>query len=142
MPTLSAWGVRLALGWLAIGALLGALILARVPLGIAGIAVWIPAHAEIMLVGWTMQLAFAVAHWILPRQGAGQGRGPTWPIVAVFVGLDLGLVLVIGGATLAGRILEVAAAVGFALQGLPRIRAAGWGATGKGGDLVRLGRSH
>jgi hypothetical protein len=34
--------------------------------------------------------------------------------------------------------LEAAAVAGFAAQGVPRIRASVWGATGKAGDLVRL----
>ena len=48
--------------------------------------------------------------------------------------------LVIAGATRGGRVLETLAAVAFALQAIPRVRAAGWGATGQEGDLVRLGK--
>ena len=141
MPTLSAWAVRAALAWLFAGALVGALILMRAPLDMPAWGAWIPAHAEIMLVGWMMQLAFGVAHWILPRRptaSAGDGRGAMLPVLLVIVALNAGVLLVIAGATVAGRVCEAAAAIGFAVQGVPRIRAGGWGATGKEGDLVRL----
>lgn len=138
MPSLSIWSVRAALVWLAVGALTGALILARVPLGHPEWGAWIPAHAEIMLMGWMVQLAFGVAHWILPRQPGKEGRGFVAPVVLVVVMLNAGVALVVFGQVAAGRVLESCAAAGFALQGLPRIRAAGWGATGKDGDLVRL----
>ena len=146
MPTLSAWAIRTALVWLALAALIGALILARDEIGLPRLILLRPAHAEMMLVGWMMQLAFGVAHWILPRRRvapaapAGEGRGALGPVLFVVVALNLGVLLVILGATLAGRVLEAAAVVGFALQGVPRIRAAGWGATGTAGDLVRLKR--
>ena len=138
MPSLSAWAIRSALVWLALAALVGALILARDALGLPALAALIPVHAEIMLVGWTMQLAFGVAHWILPRHPTRDVRGPLTPVVLVVVALNLGVVLVIVGAVFAGRVFEVLAVAGFAAQGVPRIRAAGWGATGKDGDLVRL----
>ena len=130
--------MRAALTWLAIGELIGALILARVPLGHPEWEAWIPAHAEIMLMGWMVQLAFGVAHWILPRRPGPAGRGVLAPVVLVVALLNVGVVLVVLGQVMAGRVLETTAAAGFALQGLPRIRAAGWGATGKAGDLVRL----
>lgn len=140
MPILSGWAIRAALVWLALAALVGALILGRAALGLPALAVLIPAHAEMMLVGWTMQLAFGMANWILPRHAVGAARGHPGPILFVVIALNLGVVLVILGAVFAGRVLEVLAVAGFALQGVPRIRAAGWGATGKEGDLVALKR--
>jgi hypothetical protein len=140
VPTVSMWSVRAALGWLLAGSALGALILARGALGHPELAGYILLHAEMMLVGWMMQLAIGVAHWILPRGRGGDGRGRGWPIVAVVLALNAGVFAVLGGYALVGRILETAAIVGFALQGVWRIKAAGWGATGKEGDLVRLGQ--
>ncbi len=55
MPSLSAWGVRAALAWLAAAALVGTLLLMRMPLGHPGWSAWIPMHAERMLVGGRMQ---------------------------------------------------------------------------------------
>ena len=140
MPTLSAWAVRAALAWLALAALTGALILSRDALGLPALARLIPIHAEMMLVGWMMQFAFGVAHWILPRRAAGAGRGALAPVLFVVVALNFGVILVILGATREGRVLETLAAVAFVLQAIPRVRAAGWGATGQEGDLVRLGK--
>lgn len=138
MPGLSAWAVRAALSWLAAAAVLGALLLARGALGHPEWGVLLPAHAEMMLVGWMMQLAFGVAHWILPRHPADGRRGASAPIAFAFTALNLGVVLVIAGATRTGRVLEALAVVAFALQAVPRVRATGWGASGKDGDLVRL----
>ena len=138
MPALSAWSVRAALAWLAVAALFGALLMSRGALGHPEWGALIPVHAEMMLVGWMMQLAFGVAHWILPRHPQGDARGATLPVALVVAALNTGVILVIVGATVAGRVCEAAAAIGFALQGVPRIRAGGWGATGKEGDLVRL----
>ena len=137
MPLLSAWTVRAAFTWLALAALVGALLLMRGLLGLPGLGALIPVHAEMMLVGWMMQFAFGIAHWILPRRPA-EGRGALGPVAAVVVALNLGVLLVIAGAPLAGRLLETVAAIGFVVQGVPRVRTAGWGATGKTGDLVRL----
>ncbi len=138
MPRLSVWAIRMALLWLALAALVGAGILSRGALGAPGLALLIPAHAEMMLGGWMMQFAFGVAHWILPRHATGQARGASAPAVAAIVMLDLGVVLVLAGAPVPGRCAEAAAAIVFAAQAAPRIRATGWGATGKEGDLVRL----
>lgn len=140
MPTLSAWTIRAAFAWLALAALLGALTLSRDALGLPALAVLIPIHAEAMLVGWMMQFAFGVAHWILPRRATGEGRGPLVPVVLIVIALNLGVVLVILGATLAGRVLETIAAIGYGVQAVPRIRASTWGATGGEGDLVTLKR--
>lgn len=141
MPRISVWAVRAALLWLGVGALMGGLILARGSLGIHGVAGWIPAHGEMMLVGWMMQLAFGVAHWILPRYGP-KGRGAEWPVALAIVLLNVGALAVAFGAVLPGRLLALGGVITFAVQAAPRIRAAGWGATGKGGDLVRLTRPH
>ena len=138
MPSVSMWTVRAALLWLLAASALGALILARGALGNPEFAGYILIHAEMMLVGWMMQLAMGVAHWILPRGRGGDGRGRGWPIICVVLALNAGVIAVISGHPLVGRILETGAIVGFVLQGAPRIKAAGWGATGKEGDLVKL----
>jgi hypothetical protein len=68
--------IRTALGYLAVGFFVGALLLAHrgVPL-----ADWLPRlrsiHAELLLLRWTAQLVLGVAFWILPRFRHGPGRG-------------------------------------------------------------------
>ena len=75
MPRLSLWFLRSALTYLVLGVSAGALLLANrgVPFG-----TWVPLlrplHVEFLLVGWTIQLAFGVGFWILPRFRAGAER--------------------------------------------------------------------
>ena len=126
MPRLSVWMIRAALLALMAGATLGALMLA-VP---GGAARWRPLHAELLLVGWTVQLAFGVAYWILPRFRSGPERGHEALGWAAFALVNVGVVLVGlgrsagGGETwaLAGRSAEALAAVSFVAQAWPRVK--------------------
>jgi len=125
VPRLSIWLVRTALLSLAAGAALGALILAA-----PGLVRWRPLHAELLTVGWTVQLAFGVAYWILPRFRSGRERGREELGWAAFVLVNLGVVLVgVGrsvpgadGWALAGRSAEGLAALAFAAQAWPRVK--------------------
>jgi hypothetical protein len=76
MPRVSVFLVRTALLQLAIGATAGGLLLAEKGLRLAP---WLwslrPGHIQVMLIGWTVQLACGVAVWILPRLDAAGGRG-------------------------------------------------------------------
>ena len=141
MPRLSVWFVRAALLHFATGFTFGALLLwnKALPLG-AQVSLWtwrlLPAHMELLLVGWTVQLAMGVAFWILPRWRSQ--RGDVRPAWAAFILLNGG-VLVVAAAALApepawgifiGRALEVGAAVAFALHAWPRVKPWAEGATG------------
>lgn len=106
-------------------------------------------HAEVMLLGWVFQLAAGVALWILPRSLHG---GPTRsPAVgtAVWLLLQTGLGFALAGlaagwpeALLAGRLLEGAAVVLFAVHAGSRVwrvpgagaRAGGVRRSGEGGS--------
>ena len=128
MPRLSVWMIRTALLALAAGATLGALQLAAP--GIAGVMRWRPLHAELLLVGWTVQLAFGVAYWILPRFRSGPERGREALGWAAFALVNVGILLVGVGrsvaewqtAALAGRGAEGLAALAFAAHAWPRIK--------------------
>ncbi len=124
--------IRTALVELAGGALLGALILAGRGIGAGGLLRWRPLHAELLLIGWTLQLALGVAWWILPRfrsgpERGGGGGGLTW---ASFLLLNAGMMTTgvagsLGGLaawTAAGRSVELLAAVIFACQAWPRVK--------------------
>ena len=128
MPRLSIWMIRAALTWLAVGALVGAVLLGAPKLSGGGFQ-WRALHAEMLLVGWTVQLALGVAHWILPRFRAGAERGREGPGWVAFVLVNLGVLLAgAGGAlasgwsTVAGRSAEPMAAVAFAVQACPRVK--------------------
>jgi hypothetical protein len=120
--------IRAALLALTAGATLGALML--VAPGTAGVARWRPLHAELLLVGWTVQLAFGVAHWILPRFRSGPERGSEAFGWVAFALVNAGVVLVGFGRSvtaeemwaLAGRSAEGLAAVAFVAQAWPRVK--------------------
>jgi cbb3-type cytochrome oxidase subunit 1 len=128
VPRLSVWMIRAALLSLAGGASLGALLLAAP--GLVSVARWRPLHAELLLVGWTVQLAFGVAYWILPRYRQGPERGRDELGWAALVLVNLGVLLVglgrsVAGAeawALAGRSAEGLAALAFAAQAWPRVK--------------------
>lgn len=132
MPRLSVWLIRMALAYLLAGFTVGALLLANKGAPFAPwIWRWRPAHIELLLVGWIVQLAMGVAYWILPR--FQQQRGNTPAAWAAFVLLNTGVLV----ATVAvpfglpaqqiavGRLLQVCAALAFALNAWPRVKPAG-----------------
>jgi hypothetical protein len=138
VPRLACWFVRAALVDLLAAFTVGALLLADKGVGGRG-AVWalFPAHVELALVGWVIQLAMGVAFWVLPRLAGGTSRGPEGPVWAAFWLLNGGVLLAITGsltgggpaglARLAGRGAELAAVAAFAVHAWPRVRAAASG---------------
>ncbi len=76
MPPVSRVMVRTALIHLALGSTIGGLLLAEKGLGLFP-WLWLlrPSHTHLLLVGWTVQLAFGVAVWIMPRLDAAGNRG-------------------------------------------------------------------
>lgn len=131
MPRLSVWMVRTALVHLATGLALGALLLAHRELALhPAVPRLRPAHAELLLLGWTVQLAMGVAFWILPRFRSGPERGREWPAWAAYLLLNGGVVVtaaalvagIPGPAALAGRGAEGLAALAFGLHAWPRVK--------------------
>lgn len=96
-------------------------------------ALWLrPAHRELLLVGWSIQLVMGVAFWIFPRQRlAGSPYGREALAWLAFVLLNAGVWLVIAGSSnapwlaLLGRVAEVGAAGAFATNLWGRVRAFG-----------------
>ena len=121
--------IRAALLSLAGGAALGALLLAGPGLG-AELTRWRPLHAELLLMGWTVQFALGTAYWILPRFRQGRERGREELGWAAFALINLGVLLTglgrsgLGpdGWALGGRSAEALAAVAFAAQAWPRVK--------------------
>jgi hypothetical protein len=129
MPRLSQWFIRAALLNLLVGFSLGALLLAH-----KGVPYWpalwrlLPVHVELLLVGWTAQLALGVAFWILPRFWREPTRGyepAAWLALLLLNGgvwlVALGSWFGLGVALFWGRMAEVCAAVAFAVAVWPRI---------------------
>jgi heme/copper-type cytochrome/quinol oxidase subunit 1 len=140
MPRLSIWWLRTACLYLGLGFTFGALILWQK--GSAALPdAWrlLPAHIEFLLLGWTLQLAFGVAYWILPRlrtAGAptrGRERAAWWSYGL----LNLGVLTVAAttwlssdlqsAASFAGRLAELVAVALFLWHAWPRVKAAGSG---------------
>ena len=120
--------IRTALVALAAGTALGAVLLGAP--GTARVSGWRPLHAELLLMGWTVQLAFGVAYWILPRFRHGRERGHEWLAWSAFVLINVGTVLAGAGRSvagwetgaLAGRCAEGLAAVAFAAHAWGRVK--------------------
>lgn len=132
MPRISVWLVRTALLYLVAGAALGGMLLAWP--GVGG-PHWWRAHAELMLIGWTLQLALGVACWILPKHAAGPALGPTPLALAIYPALNAGIaVCVVAWLAIlpplvltAGRLLEFTAVVMFAIVAWRRVKGFGVG---------------
>jgi hypothetical protein len=77
MPRLSCWFIKAALLHLATSVTLGGLILAAKGLPIAMGWAWLllPAHMQLALGGWLIQLALGMAYWVLPRLNGAGDRG-------------------------------------------------------------------
>jgi len=129
MPRLSVWMIRTALLHLLLGFTVGALLLANKGISFSPF-LWrlLPMHIELLLLGWTVQLALGVAFWILPRFQTARPRAMlAW---LAYLLLNLGVVLVAASTlfvalptlVLWGRIAEISAAVAFALHAWPRVK--------------------
>jgi hypothetical protein len=120
--------VRASLLYLLVGVVLGALLLAQkgVPYYPPIWAVF-PLHTEFLLVGWLLQVAAGVAFWILPRFGSGPPRGDERLVLAAFILLNAGILLVASslmllGTLVAGRMIEAAAVLLFVWASWRRVK--------------------
>lgn len=126
--------MRTALVHLVAGFTLGALLLINKGLPVHP-ALWrlLPAHIELLLLGWTLNLALGVAYWILPRFKSGSPRGWVGPVWATYALLNIGIGLVCAAAwvpggedvLLLGRSAEALAAGLFAWHARPRLKPMG-----------------
>lgn len=132
MPRLSVYYIRAALLLLSAGITAGALMLANKGVPFEP-ALWrlLESHVEMMLIGWTIQLAAGVALWVLPRLPGPDKYGRMrlgWAaffllnggVLAVALAQWLGLDAL--ALAVAGRAAELLAFVLFAVQVWPRIR--------------------
>ncbi len=138
MDRLTAVMVRLSLGWLLSGFVIGgAMLVDRVAPG-AWRAWLAPSHGHMLFVGWFLQFVLGIAFWLLPRkrlpdQPLGYNERLSWLAVGA---LNIGLLLRIVSEPLertrqgnavtitmlfVSAILQIAAAIIFVLQLWPRI---------------------
>jgi hypothetical protein len=124
--------VRLALVHLGVGATAGVLLLAaRASPAAAGTWSLRPAHADLLLAGWLLQLACGVAYWILPRIRGERPRAPATYAGAALLNAGVAAATVGVAAGAADAVLPWARAgeaAGLALVAAslwPRVRTAG-----------------
>jgi cbb3-type cytochrome oxidase subunit 1 len=132
VPRLSCWFVRTSLIYLAVGFTLGGLLLFHKGVTLDAM-LWrvLPLHIELLMLGWTLQLAMAVAFWILPRfHGRRRNEKLAW---LAFVCLNVG-VLLLGLGTLlraptevlfVGRMADGVAVIAFAAHAWVRVKPLG-----------------
>lgn len=122
MPVSSAWMVRLSFIYLAAGFVVGALMM----MGMVAAHPLRLVHADWLLLGFMLQLAFGVASWILPRTPSRKSAAPVWIALG---GTNLGLALATAGAMMGegrmlaiGRLTILLSAAVFAVYIWPRVR--------------------
>ena len=125
MPPLSRLFIRAAFVSLLAGATIGALILAHKGIFIhPAMWSWLPAHIELLLIGWIVQLILGMAFWIAPRFWKRPRRGNETSAKVALLLINAGVWLVVlqalsGGAIWllhAGRLLELGAVIAFSLH--------------------------
>ena len=138
MDRLTAVMVRLSLGWLLSGFVIGGLMLVDRAVPGTWRAWAAPSHGHMLFVGWFLQFALGIAYWLLPRKrSSDQPLGYNERISWLGVGaLNAGLVLRMLGeplermgrgnlvtllALFASAILQLAAVMVFVLQIWPRM---------------------
>lgn len=102
---------------------------------------WLPAHINLLLVGWMVQLSMGVAYWILPRlpqtvTKRGRYGFALSAVILINVGLwaHVGAILVspwldnwqmeLLDVQVIGLVLQVIAVLAFAVHAAPRVRPA------------------
>lgn len=96
---------------------------------------WIPAHINLLLVGWMVQFALGVAYWIFPRlfdQLTERGRTSAAVLSAILLNLGVWLHVIAGLVAPwddslmplrpIGIALQILAALLFAYHAYPRVR--------------------
>lgn len=93
MPRLSCWFIKAALLHLVVGVSFGGLMLSAEgwPRFLSWAWLLLPAHIQLLVGGWLIQLALGVAYWILPRLDGAGDRGRLWWAWTGFVALNLGV---------------------------------------------------
>lgn len=134
MTRLSVWTVRTALLYLGFGFFIGAVMLTQKGVPFDPLVLrMLPLHVEVVLFGWTLQLAMGIAFWILPRFSREPRYGNLRLGWLAYVLLNIGVLSagigawlnVSPGVIFAGRLAEVTAVVCFALHAWPRVRPIG-----------------
>lgn len=130
MPRLSYWIIRCALVYLVMGFSVGTWMLLAKAMGAPEVVGrWRPIHAELLLMGWLIQLVVGVSYWILPRLDEQNRRGYEPFVWLAVLLLNMGIWLSCAGFWMGrpwllaiGHWLELSGLLLYALALLPRLR--------------------
>ncbi len=90
------------------------------------IAVFQPVYFHLLMVGWVTQLIFGVAYWMFPKYSKGQPRGNERLGWAIYILLNVGLILRVIGEPLTALRPDAQAGWMLALSAILQLLA-GWG---------------
>ncbi len=94
MPTLSRWFIKIGMLYFAIGLMLGAMLLMQPVLSwSSALQTLRPVYLHFLFIGWITQLIMGVGYWMFPKQSKEKPRGSERLGWAVFILLNVGLVL-------------------------------------------------
>lgn len=94
MPTLSRWHIKAGLMYLVIGLLLGGIMLVQPAFGWSPrLQLFRPVYLHFLFLGWVTQIIIGVAYWMFPKHTKEKPRGNEKLGWAVFILLNIGLIL-------------------------------------------------
>ncbi|MFW5709579.1 MAG: hypothetical protein ACOCX5_05095 [Chloroflexota bacterium] len=94
MPTLSRWLIKTGLVYFVIGLMMGAVLLAQPVIGWSGrLQILRPVYLHFLFIGWVTQIIMGVGYWMFPKYSREKPRGSETLGWAVYVLLNLGLIL-------------------------------------------------
>jgi hypothetical protein len=115
MPAITRYFIKAAMLYFAAGLLTGFLISARTLLNLpAALTAMTPTYLHMLVVGWITQLIIGVAYWMFPKFSKESPRGDERVGWAIFILLNVGLLLrVIGEPLNIGWLLPISAIMQF-----------------------------
>ncbi len=136
MPPLTRFFVKTSLVYLVAALLVGLLLAAPAVLPVpAAVAVLAPTYFHLLMVGWIAQLIFGIVYWMFPKYTKEQPHRSERLAWAVYVLLNVGLLLrVVGEPLLAwvggaagwllvlSALLQWLAGMGFVVNTWPRVK--------------------
>jgi len=94
MPALSRWFIKTGLIYFVVGLGMGAILLAQPALGWSSRwQVLRPVYLHFLFIGWVTQIIMGVGYWMFPKYSKDKPRGSEKLGWAVFMLLNVGLIL-------------------------------------------------
>lgn len=94
MPKLSRWFIKIGMLYLAVGLLMGGVLLLQPVVGWSpSLQAFRPVYLHFLFIGWVTQLIMGVGYWMFPKRSKENPRGSERVGWAVLILLNVGLVL-------------------------------------------------